>query len=132
MVSVYEYPQLPFSFLSPLWHQLFIRKLINFVYILKIILKPAKLCSAFYNWCGKKGGNLILLGLLSLLLSLSPFFPFDSKQQILISFISTIQSYICNLCSHFYKVKLSERNWVIIQSLSEQNKCELSNIRKND
>lgn len=39
MVSIYDYPQLSLSFLSPLWHQLFIRNLINFVYVLKIILK---------------------------------------------------------------------------------------------
>lgn len=105
---------------------LFIRELINFIYILKIILKIAKLRYAFYNWCGARRRSNPIGS------SLSLFFPFDGKQQILISFISTIQSCICNLCSHFYKVKLSERNWVIIESLSKQNKFELSNRKKDD
>lgn len=89
-------------------------------------IENCKIAYAFCNWCGKRGRSNPIVP------PLSHFSPFDGKQQILISFISMIQSCICNLCSHFYKVKLSERNWVIIESLSEQNKFELSNIRKDD
>ena len=54
------------------------------------------------------------------------------KERILISLILTIWPCICNPCSHFVKEKIDERNWTIMEILSEQNKLELSNALQDD
>lgn len=61
------------------------------------------------------------------------FFCLYCKERILMSLILTIWSCICNPCSHFVKEKKSdERNWAIMEILSEQNKLELSNTLQDD
>ena len=49
------------------------------------------------------------------------------------SLILTIWPCICNPCSHFVKEKkFDERNWTIMEILSEQNKLELPNTLQDD
>lgn len=60
------------------------------------------------------------------------FFHLYCKERILISLILAIWPCICNLCSHIVKEKFDERNWTIMEILSEQNKLELSDTLQDD